>query len=121
PDDASLRRVPRRPGGRGPQVDRLRRHLPVLPADALRRGCGGLARKDRAEARRTLRRRAQGVASASRSAVASRILRWISGELSSSLLKFRLVITSTRTGEVACTLAVRGCPVTSEISPMKSP
>ncbi len=119
--DARLRRLPRRPGGRGPEVDRLRGQLPVVRAHAFRRGRGRPAREDRAGAREAVRRRAQGVALARRSAIARRILRWISGELSSSLLKFRLVITSTRIAEVACTLAVRGWPVTSEISPMKSP
>ena len=56
--DASLRRLPRRPGRRGPKVDRLRGQLPVLRAHALGRGRGRPAREDRDGAGETVPRRA---------------------------------------------------------------
>ena len=87
-----VRRLPRRPGRRGPQVDRVRRQLPVVGANALGRGRGRAAREDRRGAREAVRRRAQSVVGASRSANATITFRWISGEPSRIRRKLRSVI-----------------------------
>ena len=56
PRAARLRRLSRRAGGRGEEVDRVRGGVPVAGADALRRRCGCDPRADRGGARRAIRR-----------------------------------------------------------------
>ena len=64
---ARLRRLSRRAGGRGEEVDRARGCVPVAGADALRRRCGRDPREDRRGARRAFRRGAARLASQSES------------------------------------------------------
>ena len=87
--DARLRRLPGRPGRRGAEVDRVRGRFQSSERTLSDEDAAALRERIVAGARAALRRRAQGVAVARRSAIARRILRWISGELVSSLPKFR--------------------------------
>ena len=61
--DGGLRRLPRRAGGGGTEVDRLPRVVPVGRADTFRRGRGGATGTNRHRAGSAVRRRASRLAS----------------------------------------------------------